>query len=449
MSYEGDIALGQTIDVGFVTTSAATGAPTTLSGTPVISAYIGNSTTQLTAGITLSVDFDGVTGYNNVRVVASSGNGYATATDVRLVITTGTVGGTSAIGYVVGSFSIENRSAIRPTTAGRTLDVASTGEAGMDLSNILIYGAGPFAPTAVVDSGTAQSVTGTTLVMRSAAAFADSELVGATVVIRSATTGAGQRRLITANVGSTDTITVDTWTTTPTGTIVYDIFGSAPGSTSSPTPVNAVQVGGQTASAAGTITFPGAIASTTNITSASGIALASGTQTFNMTGSITGNLSGSVGSVTGAVGSVTGAVASVTGNVGGNVVGSVASVTGAVGSVTGAVGSVTGNVGGNVTGTVASVVGRIGIKKNTALANFMFLMTDSTTNAPKTGLTVTAQRSLDGGAFAALATPTVTEVANGWYKCALAAADTNGDTWAFKATATGANQANISLATQV
>jgi hypothetical protein len=58
-------------------------------------------------------------------------------------------------------------------------------------------------------------------------------------------------------------------------------------------------------------------------------------QTMNITGNITGNLSGSVGSVTGAVGSVTG-------NVGGNVAGSVGSVTGAVGSVTGAVGSVTG-----------------------------------------------------------------------------------------------------------
>ena len=56
-------------------------------------------------------------------------------------------------------------------------------------------------------------------------------------------------------------------------------------------------------------------------------------QTMNITGDITGSLSGSVGSVTGAVGSVTGAV----------------------GSVTGAVGSVAGNVDGNVTGTVAGV----------------------------------------------------------------------------------------------
>jgi hypothetical protein len=45
----------------------------------------------------------------------------------------------------------------------------------------------------------------------------------------------------------------------------------------------------------------------------------SGTQAFNVTGNITGNLSGSVGSVTGSVGSVTGSVGSVTGNVTGSV----------------------------------------------------------------------------------------------------------------------------------
>jgi hypothetical protein len=51
----------------------------------------------------------------------------------------------------------------------------------------------------------------------------------------------------------------------------------------------------------------------------------SSTQTFNVTGSITGNLSGSVGSVSGSVGSVTG-------DVGGNVTGSVGSV--ATGGIT-------------------------------------------------------------------------------------------------------------------
>lgn len=108
MSYQGDIRLGDTIDFTFTTVGSA-GAPTTLSGTPVVSAYPGNSTTEITAGITLTADFDSRTGLNHVRVVASSGNGYATATDYSLVITTGTVGGSSVVGYEVGSFSIENR----------------------------------------------------------------------------------------------------------------------------------------------------------------------------------------------------------------------------------------------------------------------------------------------------------------------------------------------------
>lgn len=136
MTYLGDFRLGDTFDLKFTTAAAATGAPTTLAGTPVISAYPGNSTTQLTAGITLTVDFDAVTGLHNVRVVASSGNGYATATNYQLVITTGTVGGTSAVGYVIGQFSIENRSAVMPTTAARTLDVSATGEAGVDWANV-------------------------------------------------------------------------------------------------------------------------------------------------------------------------------------------------------------------------------------------------------------------------------------------------------------------------
>jgi hypothetical protein len=64
--------------------------------------------------------------------------------------------------------------------------------------------------------------------------------------------------------------------------------------------VNVSQIGGQTASAAGTVTFPGTVASATNITAASGITLAS-SQTFDNTGTWTGNLTGSVGSVSATV----------------------------------------------------------------------------------------------------------------------------------------------------
>ena len=153
MAYLGDFTLGDTLDFKF-STVGTTGAPTTLAGSPVISAYVGNSTTQITAGVTLTVDFDGVTGLHNVRVVASGANGYAAQTNVDLVITTGTVGGTSVVGYVVGSFSIENRSTQLLATAANLATLAGyvdTEVAAIKAKTDLI----PAAPAAVSDIPTA------------------------------------------------------------------------------------------------------------------------------------------------------------------------------------------------------------------------------------------------------------------------------------------------------
>ena len=142
MAHLGDITLGDTIDFKF-STVGTTGAPTTLAGSPVVSAYVGNSTTQLTAGITLSVDFDGVTGLHSVRVVASGANGYAAQTNVDLVITTGTVGGTSVVGYVIGSFSIENRSTQLLATAAALAVVDGVVDSILvDTAEIGVAGAG-------------------------------------------------------------------------------------------------------------------------------------------------------------------------------------------------------------------------------------------------------------------------------------------------------------------
>jgi hypothetical protein len=96
----------------------------------------------------------------------------------------------------------------------------------------------------IVAFGTAQSATGTTLVLASASAFADDELIGSVVVITGGTTGVGQARVITDYVGSTDTATVDTWTTTPTGTITYVVFAAAPASATALPAVNVTQFGG-------------------------------------------------------------------------------------------------------------------------------------------------------------------------------------------------------------
>lgn len=89
----------------------------------------------------------------------------------------------------------------------------------------------------------------------------------------------------------------------------------------------------------------------------------------------------------------------------------------------------------------------IGVQKNVALANFPFFMRDSTDHVSgKTGLTITAQRSIDGAAFAAAAN-SATELSAGWYKINLAASDLNGDTIGLKFTATGADPMAITIKT--
>ncbi|NIO43708.1 MAG: hypothetical protein GTO41_28255, partial [Burkholderiales bacterium] len=88
------------------------------------------------------------------------------------------------------------------------------------------------------------------------------------------------------------------------------------------------------------------------------------------------------------------------------------------------------------------------ITKNVALNNFMFLMIDSADHITgKTGLTVTAQRSIDGAAFASCANA-VSEVSNGIYKINLAAADLNGNVITLLFTATGADARLITIVTQ-
>ena len=95
--------LGSTLYFNF--TSAVNGVPTSLSTTSVISAFL-NSTTPITAGITLTSTYAGNTGMNNVSIVASTANGYAAEVLYSVMITTGTLGGISMVGYNIGSFQL-------------------------------------------------------------------------------------------------------------------------------------------------------------------------------------------------------------------------------------------------------------------------------------------------------------------------------------------------------
>jgi len=85
------------------------------------------------------------------------------------------------------------------------------------------------------------------------------------------------------------------------------------------------------------------------------------------------------------------------------------------------------------------------MKKNTALANFAFEMTDSTNHNPATGKTVTVTRSIDGAAFGATTAGTATEISNGAYEIDLSAADRNGDVITLRMVATGCDDLFITL----
>ena len=162
MSYIGDYAEDYaTLNTKF-TTTGTDGAPTVLAGTPVIKCYAANETgTEVTTGITLSVDFDGVVGCNNVLVDLSSAAFYATGKDYQLMITTGTVGGTSVVGYIIAEFSIENRF-MRGTDSGATAASLSTAQTDLDTLTgsdgaTLATTQGNYAPATVAALSTAQT----------------------------------------------------------------------------------------------------------------------------------------------------------------------------------------------------------------------------------------------------------------------------------------------------
>jgi len=108
--YVGDFTAGATVRHSF-NTHKADGTPATLSGTPVCKVYKdGSTTTEATTGVTLTVDFDSITGLNEIAVDTSAdGTFYAAGSDYKVLLTAGTVDSVSVVGSVVMRFSIANR----------------------------------------------------------------------------------------------------------------------------------------------------------------------------------------------------------------------------------------------------------------------------------------------------------------------------------------------------
>lgn len=105
-----------------------------------------------------------------------------------------------------------------------------------------------------------------------------------------------------------------------------------------------------------------------------------------------------------------------------------------------------GTLYGNISGSINNVSTSRPVK-NIGYDNFMFPMFDSSTKSPKAGLSVTAERAIDGNPFSPCSN-TVSELGSGVYRISLSAGDMNGNKIMFRFTATGADDQLIEVFTQ-
>lgn len=270
--------------------------------------------------------------YGNAALKTSLGNGSVVSASVTGAVgsVTGNVSAvTGAVGSISGITFPGNFSAMNITSDGNVTTAAS---GGLTAQNVWEYGnrtltsAGAGGATAqeVWEYGGSRNVTvtgGTVTSVTNPVGISAGNITAATFAA-----GAIDASAIAANAITSSEIADDA---IDAGAIAASAIGAseiATGAIDADAIATDAIGAAEVAADAGTEIGTAAWATTTR--------QLTGTQAFNLTGNITGSVSGSVGSVTGAVGSVTGAV----------------------GSVTGAVGSVTGNVGGNVSYVTNPVV---------------------------------------------------------------------------------------------
>jgi len=157
-----DITLEDTIFLAFTTRAFATGIPTVLAGTPIVSAYEDAGLTQITAGITLGINHDGVVGLNMLTIVATAANGYEAGKDYNMVITTGTVGGVSVVGEVVAQFTA-GRSAAAVDLANATDGLSALRTLLLDVPTVSEFNARTILSASYFDPAT-DAVANVTLV---------------------------------------------------------------------------------------------------------------------------------------------------------------------------------------------------------------------------------------------------------------------------------------------
>lgn len=100
------IAEDETLRFKFNTRRFSTGAPHTLAGSPSLAVYPEDSDTQITSGIILTADYDGVTGLNNVAIDLSASASYAAGKAYQVKVEAGTVDSVSVVGTIVYEFYV-------------------------------------------------------------------------------------------------------------------------------------------------------------------------------------------------------------------------------------------------------------------------------------------------------------------------------------------------------
>lgn len=314
-----DIVLESTFRHAFTTRGFADGVPATLSGSPVLSVLEENNATPITAGVSVSVDRASVVGLNEATIVATAANGYESGKSYAIYISTGTVGGTSVVGEVVGHFTIaasaaavdlangtDGLGAIKAETAAILVDTGTTLQAEVDAIQ-----------AAVITNAAGVDIAADIIALKAetAAILADTGTDGV-VVAAASKTGYTLSAAGLADFFDTDSGT--TFAAAVAGSVVKEIADNAGGSALTEAGIadavwNELQADHVGAGSFGEVaTEVAAILVDTAEIGAAGAGLTAinlPDQTMSITGNITGNLSGSVGSVTGAVASVTGLTA--------------------------------------------------------------------------------------------------------------------------------------------
>jgi len=126
MKHLGDFDAGTIVYGKFSTFQPSTGAAFALAAGK-LAVFKDGAAILNTAGVVLQTSVAGLAGLQGFSVdTGADGTAYAGGSFFELALIAGSVDSVSVVGAVVAGFTLRNNSALKPTTAGRTLAVSSS-----------------------------------------------------------------------------------------------------------------------------------------------------------------------------------------------------------------------------------------------------------------------------------------------------------------------------------